>query len=126
MIIIACMGPMIGFGGDVIIFLGIALAIEAFLASSIALLINQVFKIRMGTVLGVEAIALLVCGLFTAPLGWEWELATMLTWSGAFVCGCLFVLGWLFVLIRGEQVSGGEQDLCLLELTDRSPIEAAE
>ncbi|MGH9854842.1 MAG: hypothetical protein ACREBD_33850, partial [Blastocatellia bacterium] len=94
--IIACMGPMIGFGGnDVIIFLGIALAVEAFLASSIALLINQVFKIRMRTVLGVEAIALLVCGLISVLLEVEWMV--MLALPGAFVCGCLFFLGWLFI-----------------------------
>lgn len=118
--IIACMGPMIGFGGDVIIFLGIALAVEAFLASSIALLINQVFKIRMRTVLGVEAIALLVCGLIGIPLGWE-EMA-ILPLSGAFVSGCLCVLGWLFIWVRGERT---EQDFCSLELTDNSTVEAA-
>jgi len=123
--IIACMGPMID-TGSTIIFLGIVLAIEAFLTSSFALLINQVFKIRMRTVLCVEAVALFVCGMFTAPLGWEWVWTTMLTLSGAFVSGCLFVLGWLFVWIRGEERAGAEQDLCMLELTDRSTVEAAE
>jgi hypothetical protein len=111
--IIACMGPMMGTEAA-ILFLGIALAIEAILACGIALVIGQVFKIRMRTALGVEAIALLVCGLVSLPL--EWDGTAMLTLSGAFVSGCLFVLGWLFYWIRGERT---EQDICSLELTDR-------
>ncbi len=117
--VIACFGPVFDFKG-VIIFLGIALAIEGILAGGIAFVISQVFEIRMRAALGVEAIALLVCGLVSLPL--EWEGTAMLTLSGAFVSGCLFVLGWLFMWIRGERT---EQDFCSLELTDHSTVEAA-
>jgi hypothetical protein len=117
--IIACFGPMMG-TEDAIIILGIALAIAGILAGGAAVVISQVFKIRMRQALGVEAIALLVCGLVTAPLGWEGT--AMLTLSGAFVSGCLFVLGRLFRWIRGERT---KQDFCSLELTDRSTVEAA-
>ena len=113
--IIACFGsiPVFDFW-YVMMILGLALVIEGILACGAALVISQVFKIRMGAALAVEAIALLVCGLISAPLGWEWT--TMLTGSGAFVCGCLFVLSGLFIWIRGERT---EQDFCSLELTDR-------
>lgn len=120
--IIACMGPMMGTGAA-IIFLGIALAITGILAGGAAVVISQVFKIRMLEALGVEAIALLVCGLISTPLEWEWT--ARLTFFGAFTSGCLLVLGWMFNLMRGKRGSGGEQDFCSLELNDRSTVEAA-
>lgn len=111
---------------EVLIMLGIALAIAVAATYLIAVVMRLIFSTPIQTVLAAEAIVLLICAGVTGLLVNGMEGITLLALLGAVACVLILAMNWLYRLISGRQLTKWQKEFCALDLNEQPNFGAAE